>query len=91
MEAKDGSFGFDLTGQYTQVSQMKSFSYILGSYEKKNDFVPAGRVVDVTFEQGDDAVVVREVFDAEEIHSHEMQIAGRQAILENFKTYCEEK
>lgn len=91
MEAKDGNFGFDLVGQYTQVSQMKHFFYTLGSYEKGNDFVPAGRIVDVTFEQGDDAVVVTQTFDAEEIHSHKMQIAGRQAILENFKTYCEEK
>ena len=91
MEAKDGSFWFDLTGQYTQVSQMKYFSYTLGSYEKGNDFVPAGRIIDVTFEQGDGAVVVTQTFDAEEIHSHEMQMSGRQAILENFKTYCEEK
>jgi hypothetical protein len=29
MEAKDGSFGFDLTGQYTAVDAMNSFSYVM--------------------------------------------------------------
>ncbi len=93
MEAKDGSFWFDLVGQYTQLSQMQSFSYIMGSYSKDTDFVPAGRIVDVSFieDWSCRCVTVTEVFDAEEIHSHEMQIGGRQAILENFKKYCEEK
>jgi hypothetical protein len=32
---------------------------------------------------------VTETFDAEEIHSLDMQKEWRQAILENFKRYCE--
>ena len=49
MEARDGSFGFDLTAQYTEVTPMKSLSYTLG--EMKEYFLEAGRVVDITFEE----------------------------------------
>ena len=93
MEARDGSFWFDLTGQYTVVEPMQSLSYMMGSYERDTDFVPAGRIVDVGFvEDGScGCVTVTETFDAEDIHDHDIQIAGRQAILENFKKCCEEK
>lgn len=93
MEARDGSFWFDMTGQYTAVSPMESFSYTMWSYEKDSDFVDAGRVVDVTFlEDGScGCVTVTETFDAEDIHDLDMQTAGRQAILDNFKKCCEEK
>lgn len=89
MEAKDGSFWFDLVGQYTTVDPMQSFSYVMGSYERDADFVPAGRVVDVSFQETGEWVLVTETFDAEEIHDAEMQIAGRQAILENYRTHVE--
>jgi uncharacterized protein YndB with AHSA1/START domain len=87
MEARDGSFGFDLTAQYTAVEPRKSMSYTLG--EMKEYFLDAGRVVDVTLEETRDGVVVTEVFDAEEIHSAEMQVAGWSAILANFKKHVE--
>lgn len=97
MEARDGSFGFDLTAKYTEVTRMKSMSYTLG--EMKEYFLDAGRVVDVTFEevplpldkggQGGFSTRVTEVFDAEDIHPAEMQIAGWSAILENFKKHVE--
>lgn len=89
MEAKDGSFGFDMTGQYTLVEPMNNICYTMWSYQKDTDFVPAGRVVIVTFDENDDGVTITETFDAEEIHDHAMQQAWRQAILDNFKTYCE--
>lgn len=91
MEAKDGSFWFDLVGQYTTVDAMNSFSYTMWSYERDTDFVPAGRMVDVTFQEDGSCgcVTVTETFDAEELHSNEMQIAGWQAILENFKKHVE--
>lgn len=91
MEARDWSFWFDLTAQYTAVNPMKSFSYVLGSYERDADFVPAGRVVDVTFQEDGSCgcVTVTEVFDAEEIHDNDMQIAGWQAIMDNFKKHVE--
>lgn len=95
MEARDGSFGFDMTGQYTAVKPMESFSYTMGSYERDTDFVDAGRVVDVTFSplnKGEsEGILVTETFDAEDIHDLDMQTAGRQGILENFKKCCEAK
>ncbi len=87
MEARDGSFGFDLTAQYTEVTPMKSMSYTLG--EMKEYFLDAGRVVDITLEETAEGVKVTEVFDAEEIHPADMQIAGWQSILENFKKHTE--
>ncbi len=104
MEARDGSFWFDLTAQYTAVTPMKSMSYTLG--EMKEYFLDAGRVVDVTLEsvplplekvenspwrggQGGFCTRVTEVFDAEDSHSSEQQIAGWTAILGNLKKYVE--
>jgi uncharacterized protein YndB with AHSA1/START domain len=85
--AKDGSFSFDLTGQYTIVEPMKKLSYTMG--EMKEYFLDAGRVVDVTLEETSEGVKVTEVFDAEEIHPEDMQIAGWSAILENLRKYSE--
>ena len=87
MEARDGSFGFDLTAKYTEVTPMRSMSYTLG--EMREYFLDAGRVVDVTLEETPEGVLVTEVFDAEDIHSTEQQIAGWQMILENLKKYVE--
>lgn len=80
MEAKDGSMGFDFGGVYDVVKQHEQISYTLGD----------GRKVDITFvNQGNETKVV-EIFDAESTHSIEMQQAGWQAIMENFKRYTEE-
>ncbi len=87
MEARDKSFGFDMTGQYTKVEPMTAMSYTMG--EMKEYFLDAGRVVDVTLEETPEGVKVSETFDAEDIHSPEMQIAGWQSILDNFKKYVE--
>ena len=87
MEARDGSFGFDLTAKYTEVTPMKSMSYTLG--EMKEYFLDAGRVVDVTLTETPEGIKITETFDAEDIHPEEMQIAGWSAILGNFKKYVE--
>lgn len=87
MEARDGSFGFDLTAKYTEITPMKSMSYTLG--EMKEYFLDAGRVVDVTLTETPEGIKIIETFDAEDIHSEEMQIAGWSAILENLKKYTE--
>ena len=100
MEAKDGSFGFDMTAQYTIVEPMKKIAYTMWSYERDDDFVDAGRVVDISFEDLNKpsafgtsldrkGIYVIETFDAEDIHDLTMQQAGRQAILDNFKKYVE--
>ena len=77
MEAKDGSFGFDFGGTYTNVEPMKAISYTMGD----------GRKVDIAFEQNENGVMVTERFEAEGEHSLDMQKNGWQAILDHFKTY----
>ncbi|MGO4540056.1 SRPBCC family protein [Paenibacillus sp. 2TAB19] len=79
MEAKDGSFGFDFGGVYDEVSLNESIAYTLGDDRK----------VSIAFiAQGDDTKIV-ESFEAEETNAVEMQQAGWQAILDNFKKYAE--
>ncbi len=85
--AKDGSFAFDLVGRYDIVEPQNRLLYTIG--EMKEFFLPAGREVEVLFETTPEWVRVTEIFDAEDVHSHEMQIAGWGAILENLRKYCE--
>lgn len=73
MEAKDGSFGFDFAGEYTNVVQHQLIEYAFGE-----------RVASVEFIEGADGVTVRVTFDGEPAHSEEQQRTGWQAILENF-------
>lgn len=87
--AKDGSFSFDLAAKFDVVEPMNHVVYTMG--EMKEYFLPAGREVEVTFEETPEGVTVTEVFDAEEIHSEEMQIGGWSAILQNFKKYVEKQ
>jgi uncharacterized protein YndB with AHSA1/START domain len=81
MEAKDGSFGFDFGGVYDEVEEYKKIAYTMGD----------GRQVQVSFEADGDQTKVTETFDAETQNSPEMQRAGWQAILDNFKKYVESK
>jgi len=78
MEAKDGSFGFDLEGIYSEVTLQKSLAYVMGD----------GRHVRVTFEDQNGATKVRTLFDAETQNSPKMQRDGWQAILDNFARYA---
>ncbi|GGD97403.1 SRPBCC family protein [Paenibacillus nasutitermitis] len=79
MEAKDGSFGFDFGGVYDEVNVNKNLSYTLGD----------GRKVKVDFIRQDNDTQIIESFEAEETNAAEMQQAGWQAILDNFKKYAE--
>ncbi len=79
MEAKDGSFGFDFGGVYTAVNLHESFAYVLGD----------GRKVSVQMDSNGDTTVVTQKFDAEQQNSVELQQAGWQAILNNFKKFVE--
>lgn len=81
MEAKDGSFGFDFEGTYTQVQDQKFIEYKLEDDRK----------VQIHFESLPEGVRVTETFDAEDENSAEMQKNGWQAILNNFKTHVESK
>ncbi len=78
MEAKDGSFGFDFAGTYTQVVPHKLIAYTMG-----------GREALVKFEAGTDGVTVSVTFDTEPTHSEEQQRHGWQAILDNFAKHVQ--
>lgn len=79
MESKDGNIGFDFTGIYDEIIDHESISY------KMTD----GRAVIIGFIQNGKNVTIRENFEAEGSNSDELQRAGWQAILGNFKKYVE--
>jgi uncharacterized protein YndB with AHSA1/START domain len=79
MEAKDGSFGFDLEAIYNEVVDQKKLTYTMSD----------GRQAATTFENLDGTTRVTTIFDAESVNDVEMQRAGWQAILNNFKKYVE--
>ncbi len=81
MEAKDGSMGFDFEGIYTRVDKYAALEY------KMED----GRVVKVIFNDENNKTTIIEEFDAESENPVEMQRAGWQAILDNFKRHAEAK
>jgi len=80
MEAKDGSFGFDLITIYTQLNEGKSYSCEMED----------GRKVDVSIEANGDSTIITILFDPENQNPAEMQKAGWQSILNNFRKYTEE-
>ena len=80
MEAKDGSFGFDFEGVYTNVIEHKLIEYAFGD-----------RSASVRFDSSGDQVAVTVEFDAETENPVEMQKEGWQAILNNFKRHVEVK
>jgi len=79
MAAKDGSFGFDFEGKYTEIEPEKLIVYELGD----------GRKVTTTFDGDDSSTKVTQTFDPETHNPIEMQKGGWQAILNNFKKHTE--
>jgi len=79
MEAKDGSFGFDFEGIYTDVITNEKISYTTLDDRK----------VAITFSQTKNGIQITETFEAENENPLEMQKLGWQAILNNFKNYTE--
>lgn len=79
MEAKDGTFGFDFRGTYSNIKINELIEYALSD----------GRKVRITFEANENFTTVTETFEPEEVNSLEMQQSGWQAILDNFKKYTE--
>lgn len=78
MEAKDGSFGFDFEAVYTNIVAHDTFSYEFG-----------GRTATIKFNNHGTETEVIVTFDPEEQNPIEMQRAGWQSILDNFKKYIE--
>lgn len=79
MSANDGSVSFDFEGTYTDIVENERIEYSLAD----------DRHISVTFEEEGDKIRVTEVFDAENENPVEMQQAGWQAILDNFRDYTE--
>jgi uncharacterized protein YndB with AHSA1/START domain len=81
MEAKDGSQGFDFEGVYTRIRTHELIEYTIGD----------GRKVKVAFMASGNETEISEIFETEGTNPVEMQRAGWQAILDNFKKYVENK
>lgn len=80
MQAKDGSFGFDLIGIYDEINVNQNLKY---HFEDN-------RNIEVIFEKlADNKTKVIEIFDPETENPVEIQKDGWQAILDNFKKYSE--
>jgi len=79
MAPKDGSFSFDFGGVYTKVEDFKRIEYTLGD----------GRKVQIEFTDTGGKTAIAETFEPESQNPAEMQRAGWQAILDNFKKYTE--
>lgn len=79
MEAKDGSMGFDFWGIYDVVKPNERIEYTMGD----------GRKAQIDFKSTNNQTHIVETFEAEGENPIEMQRAGWQAILDNFKQYTE--
>jgi len=80
MEAKDGSFGFDLKATFLEIEPE---SFIATELED-------GRKVEVKFITGENFVLLQQRFEPETENTFELQQQGWQAILDQFKRYCEQ-
>ena len=80
MAARDGQMSFPFSGVYTEVADQQHIAYVMAD----------GRKVLVEFKQTPDGVVVTETFDPENENPVDMQQAGWQAILNQFKQYAEQ-
>lgn len=79
MEAKDGSFGFDFESNYEVVNEKSELTYIM------ND----GRRATTIFQSKGIETKITTTFDPENENPIELQKAGWQAILDNFKIFSE--
>jgi len=81
MEARDGSFGFDFRGTYTNIIKHKLIEYKLED----------GRMVKIEFEPQHDQTHILERFEPEQQNALDLQKTGWQAILDSFKRYAEKR
>lgn len=79
MEARDGSFGFDFGGTYTKIETNRLIEYTIDDDRKVSvEFISDGATTQIV-----------EEFEAEDQNPAEMQQAGWQAIMDNFRKYAE--
>jgi len=81
MASKDGIMSFDFEGEYTEVAHHSLIEYQIAD----------GRKVSVYFVGLENGVEIIESFEPENQNPEEMQRAGWQAILDNFKRYVESR
>lgn len=79
MESKDGKEGFDFAGIYDEILTNSLIKYTMGD----------GRKVTVTMDEEGNQTKIEVSFDPENENPNEMQQAGWQSILDNFKKYVE--
>ena len=79
MEAKDGSFGFDFEGVFTEIVPLEKLKYVFMDQ----------REAEISFSELPEGTLVKIVFDAENENSLELQQSGWQSILNNFKLHTE--
>ena len=79
MEAADGSIGFDFPGEFIKVEPFQNIEYRIDD----------GRLVSVSFHNSEGQTCIVETFEAENMHPAEMQRAGWQSILDNFRKHVE--
>lgn len=79
MEVKDGSFGFDFKAVYDEITPFEKIVYTIED----------GRKVTTIFEKANDKTKISTIFEVEKQNPIDMQKAGWQAILNNFKRYVE--
>jgi uncharacterized protein YndB with AHSA1/START domain len=80
MEAKDGSFGFDLEATYLSIEPGVHMTYVMTD----------AREVFISMRDLGKETLVEIEFEAEQMNALELQKAGWQAILNNFKKYVEQ-
>jgi len=80
MAAKDKSAQFDFWGTYQVIEINKRIEIVLGD----------GRIMKVLFDETQDGIIVTEQFEPENQNPIDLQQAGWQMILDNFKNYVEQ-
>jgi hypothetical protein len=71
---------FDFWGTYQAIEINKSIEIVLGD----------GRIMKVLFDETQEGIVVTEQFEPENQNPIDLQQAGWQMILDNFKNYVEQ-
>ncbi len=79
MASRDGKMSFGFEGVYQEVSEPTHIAYTIAD----------GRKVEIVFTENETGTLVTEVFEAEKMNAPELQRAGWQAILDNFKKQAE--
>ena len=79
MAAKDGTESFDFWGTYQSIEFNKHIDILIGD----------GRKMMVSFEETSEGTLLTEQFEPETMNAVELQEAGWQYILDNFKNYVE--